>query len=290
MKTAVFSVVYPGIDDYFAEFIASLSKQTQKNFTLFLINDGLANIEAFLRRTNFNVNVKNAGIGSTVALRKMGIQWVVESGAEVIIFADADDYFAENRVEISNNILDEYDVVFNELILTGQGLLDAVPMLGTHFSDGEVVDCARIRTANCMGMSNTAMRVKSIPAYFDQIPDDIVAFDWPFFALCLHAGAKGIFTNKTETYYRQHDNNLASPCSFKEEQILRGVRVKSEHYKVLSSVYEEYKSLADIFGGLLAQLQSDGALRRKYCQAVREQSPSMPLWWESIKTLEELGL
>lgn len=290
MNTAIFSVVYPGIDEYFSEFLSTLSRQSSKNFTLFLINDGFVNVREFLKRCDFDVKVIDVDFGSPAALRKMGIQWIIESGAEIIIFADSDDYFAENRVEILNNILDKNDLVFNELILTGQGLSYSTPMLGRHFSDGEVVDCKRIRTANCMGLSNTAIRVNGIPMCFDQLPDNIIAFDWTFFALCLHAGVKGVFTKRTATYYRQHENNLANPCDLKEEQILRGVMVKSEHYKVLSCFYKEYMSLANIFNKLLVQLQSSETLKGNYCQAVREHAPAMPLWWEPMKSLEELGL
>lgn len=289
MDTVVFSVVYPGVETYFPEFLDTLSKQTDSNFTLFLINDGLPNIEGFLKRADLDVKVKVAE-GSPAALRKMGIKWVMESGAKIIIFADADDYFARNRVEISRDIMIKYDLVFNELVLTGKGVTDSIPMIGSHFSDGEIVSCKHIRTVNCMGLSNTALRANGIPSYFDQIPENIIAFDWALFALCLHAGARGIFTKKTITYYRQHGDNLASPHSFTEEQILRGVQVKRDHYQVLSRFYEEYTSLSDLFEKLLAQLQSDGTLRRQYCRAVRKHAPAIPLWWEPIKLLKELGL
>ena len=289
MDTAVLSVVYPGMEAYFPEFLSTLSKQTDRSFTLFLINDGLLNIDRFLGKLGFRVDVRDAD-GPAAALRKIGIKWVMEAGAKVIIFADADDYFAENRVEISRDILVKYDLVFNELVLTGQEFTDSIPMLGTRFNEGEIVSCRHIRTVNCMGLSNTALRVNRIPSYFDQIPENIIAFDWALFALCLHAGARGVFTKKTVTYYRQHGDNLASPHSFTEEQILRGVQVKRDHYQVLSRFYEEYISLSDLFEKLLAQLQSDETLRRKYCQAVRKHAPAMPLWWETIKSLKELGL
>ena len=289
MDTVVFSVVYPGVEAYFPEFLSTLSKQTDRNFTLFLINDGLPNIENFLKRADLDVKVKEAQ-ESPAALRKMGIRWVQKAGAKIIVFADSDDYFSENRVEISKDMLIKYDLVFNELVLTGKGIADSIPMLGTYFSDGEIVFCKHIRTANCMGLSNTALRVNSIPSYFDQIPENIIAFDWALFALCLHAGARGVFTKKTVTYYRQHGDNLASPHSFTEVQILRGVQVKCDHYQMLSRFYKEYVPLADMFGELLAQLQSDEILRRKYCQAVRKHAPAMPLWWEPIKSLKELGL
>lgn len=289
MDTAVFSVVYPGVETYFSEFLSTLSKQTDRNFTLFLINDGLSNIEDFLKKADLDVKVKDAG-GLPAALRKIGIRWVQESGAKIIIFADSDDYFAKNRVEISRDMLVEYDLVFNELVLTGKEVTDSTPMLETYFSDGEIVSCKHIKTANCMGLTNTALRVNSIPSYFDQIPENIIAFDWALFSLCLHAGAMGVFTKKTVTYYRQHGNNLASPNSFTEVQILRGVQVKQDHYQMLSRFYEEYVPMADMFEKLLTQLQSDGTLRQKYCQAVRKHATALPLWWEPIKLLKELEL
>ncbi|MCK4527551.1 hypothetical protein KAW18_09290 [candidate division WOR-3 bacterium] len=289
MDTAVFSVVYPGVEPYFPEFLSTLSKQTDRNFTLFLINDGLSNIERFLERSDLDVKVKDVA-GPPAALRKMGIRWVQEAGAKIIVFADSDDYFLENRVKVSRDMLVKYDLVFNELILISKGSANSIPMLKTHFSDGEIVSCKHIRTVNCMGLSNTALRVNSIPSCFDQIPENIIAFDWALFALCLHADASGVFTKKAATYYRQHGNNLASPHSFTEVQILRGVQVKRDHYQMLSLFYKEYVLLADVFGQLLDQLQSDEILRRKYCQAVRKHAPVIPLWWEPIKSLKELGL
>lgn len=289
MDTAAFSVVYPCMEAYFPEFLSTLSKQTDRNFTLFLINDGLPNIDGFLNRADLDVKVKEAQ-KSPAALRKMGIRWVQEAGAKIIIFADSDDCFSKNRVEISRDMLVQYDLVFNELVLSGKGVTDSTPMIGSHFSDGEIFSCKHIRTANCMGLSNTALRVNSIPSYFDQIPENIIAFDWALFALCLHAGARGVFTKKTVTYYRQHGNNLASPNSFTEEQILRGVQVKRDHYQMLSRFYEEYVPLADMFEKLLTQLQSDETLRQKYCQAVRKHATALPLWWEPIKSLKELEL
>lgn len=290
MKTAILSVVYPGIERFFQDFLFSLSIQSNKKFTLFLMNDGLNDVNKFLQQVCFEVKVKDMHSGLPAALRKKGIRWVIESGADVIIFADADDWCAENRVEISISILDAHKLVFNELMLTGIGFTEPKQMLASHFDEQEAIDHTNIQTANFMGLSNTAIQVKYIPANFEKIPDNIIAFDWAFFALCLHAGVKGVFTKKTSTYYRQHGKNVASPNSFRDEQILRGLRVKSEHYKFLSGLYKEYIALSDNFSKLLVQLKSDEALRRKYCRVVREQAPAMPLWWETIKTLEDLEL
>ena len=287
--TAIFSVSYPSVEPYISDFMHSLSKQTDKDFALFLLNDGLSDIERFLERIDFPVQVLEK-TGHPAALRRAGIQWVISEGVGVIVFADADDYFADNRIEISKKMMFDYDVICNEILLTGQKFPQSISMLGELFKDEMDITTEDIVNGNCLGLSNTSIRVDKISELMMEIPDDVVAFDWTFFALCLHAGAKATFTKNTETYYRQHGDNIASPCSFSEEQILRGVQVKRDHYQMLSRFYGEYALLADMFGELLAQLQSDETLRRKYCRAVRKYAPAMPLWWEPIKSLEELGL
>lgn len=288
-NNAIFSVFYPRVEPYIPEFLYSLSKQTDKNFTLFLLNDGLSDVERFLKKVNFPVKILDQ-TGYPAALRKVGIQWVISEGAEAVVFADADDYFADNRIEISKKMMGYHDVVCNEILLTGQKYPQPVPMLGRVFKNRREITIEDIVHGNCLGLSNTSIKLGKIPVLMSEIPDDVIAFDWAFFTLCLHAGAKATFTKNTETYYRQHGDNIASPCSFSEEQILRGVKVKWDHYQMLSKFYKEYEPLAKLFGELLVQLQSDVMLKRNYCQAVRKHAPAIPLWWEPIKTLEELQI
>ena len=287
--TAIFTVFYPNVEPYIPDFLNSLSKQTDRKFLLFILNDGFPNIDQYLNKLDFPVkSLKESGTPS--ALREKGIQWVASVGAQNIIFADADDYFASNRVELSKKMLADYDIVFNEILLIGEKILQPISMFGKLFTDKQEITAKDVVVGNCFGLSNTAIRVDKITPLMTEMPDDIIAFDWTFFTLCLLAGAKAIFTGNTRTYYRQHGNNIASPCSFSEEQILRGVQVKRDHYQMLSKFYEEYVPMVDIFEKLLTQLQSDETLRQKYCKAVRKQATALPLWWEPIKSLKELEL
>ncbi len=287
--TAIFSVSYPGVKPYISDFLHSLSKQTDKDFVLFLLNDGFSDIEQFLEGIDFHVKVLEQ-TDHPAALRKSGIQWVVSEGAESIIFADTDDYFADNRVEISKKLLVDYDVVCNEILLTGQQFSQPVPMLGELFKDEMEITTEDIVNGNCLGLSNTSINADKISELMAEIPDDVIAFDWAFFTLCLHAGAKAIFTNNTQTYYRQHGDNIASPCSFSKEQILRGVRVKRDHYNFLSKNYDGYIHLSNEFERLYSRLQSDVLLKEDYCKAIRMNATDVSMWWEPIKTLEEVGL
>jgi glycosyltransferase involved in cell wall biosynthesis len=289
MNIALFSVIHPNALPYFNKFLNSLANQTYKDFNLFLVNDGASNIEEMIRRFDFNIILKNIG-GTPSSIRKAGIEWILLQGADIIIFADSDDYFMDNRIEISINMLSYYDIVFNELMIISENIQQPFPMLKHRFKEGAELFKDNIKYSNCMGLSNTAINTKGITRSLSQIPDDIIAFDWTFFSLCLHEGTKAVFTEQTATYYRQHENNIASPQSFTEDQILRGVQVKRDHYRFISRIINKYVSISKEFDELFERINIDTTLRDKYCHEVKNQSPPSPLWWESIKTLEELGL
>jgi len=287
MDTAIFSVSYPGVEPYIFDFLNSLSRQTDKDFILFLINDGYHDIGQFLERIDFPVKMREQ-TGQPAALRKAGIQWIIAEGLEVVIFADADDYFADNRVEISKKMLGEYDVICNEILLVGKKYPQPIPMLEKYFNEGMEIRSKHIVNGNCMGLSNSSIRVDKISPLMTEIPNDAIAFDWTFFALCIQAGARVAFTKNTETYYRQHDDNIASPRTFSEEQILRGVKVKRDHYNLLSKFFDEYVELANGFESLYSRLQSNDLLKDKYCNAVRMNTANALMWWEQIVIPKEI--
>lgn len=289
MRTAVLSVIYPEVKPYVFEFLSSLSTQTNKDFTLFLINNGFKGIDMFLKKVDLDVQVIKKR-GSPAKLRKDGIEWVVSSGVKTIIFADADDYFADNRIEVLKRMLADYDIVCNEMALVGQGIPYPMTMLEKFFENKMEIHKEHIATGNCMGLTNTAASAEIINRYFQLIPDAITAFDWALFALCIHAGAHTVFTNETKTYYRQHADNTASPRCFSEKQIMRGVAVKRDHYRFLSGFYKEYALLADSFKDLFVRLRNNKKLKQKYCRAVKDQASAAGFWWGPIKLAEELGL
>ena len=71
---------------------------------------------------------------------------------------------------------------------------------------------------------------------------------------------------------------------------MRGVEVKKNHYQWLAQFYKEYIPSAGEFENLFTQLLNNSLLKQKYCQAVQQQASIVPLWWEPIKSLKELGI
>lgn len=289
MNTAIFTVIYSESLPYFGEFIDSLEKQTCRDFTLFLMNDGISGVENLLSRYSGKVEVQNT-TGNPSAIRKAGIRWILENNMDAIVFADSDDCLMSNRVEISNELLSEADIVVNDLKLFGEKIQSPVFLLNGRFADGALINKSDIFNSNCMGLSNTAMSVSSIPEKLSMIPDDLIAFDWTYFSLCLHEGAKAVFTDRTATLYRQHENNLAISQSLTDAQVMRGVRVKCDNYRFMSKYSDDYRNISKKYDGLHARLVSDETYRRKYCDETVKKADETSLWWNSIKTGEELGL
>jgi hypothetical protein len=288
MNTAVFSVVYPGVEPYLSEFLHSLSNQTDLEFTLYLINDNFLELNHIIGSQNLKYKVITAK-GTPAQLRKKGIQWLVREGVDVVIFADADDKFSENRVEVSKNILNYSDIVFNELVLFGKGIQFTKPMLGSHYPEGYELNDESLNSFNCIGLSNSAIKLK---LFFnvEDIPNHIIAFDWTFFSMFLLLGAKIRFTKKTHTYYRQYEKNQASPLNLADDQIVRGIKVKRDHFHFLSKQYDQYQALFKSYEKLYQLIKVDDSFKQKYIVEVRNQAPENPLWWEPIKTVEELGI
>ncbi|MDH3975356.1 MAG: glycosyltransferase family 2 protein [Deltaproteobacteria bacterium] len=287
MKIAVFSVVYPGLEKYLPDFFNSLSNQTDVGFELFLINDGLEGLGGSLGKLPFPVRVKDSK-DSPSALRKRGINWLMNEGIEAVVFADADDYFSENRVEIVKRLLLKNNLVYNELILFGEQLHSPLPMLTNFYKENEEITAKDLVSYNCLGLSNTSIRLDKIPEKIMEIPDNQIAFDWDFFSLILHSGISAFFTGKAKTWYRQHEKNIASPSSLKDEQILRGIHIKRDHYCLMSQWYEEYNDLEKEFRKLLTRLKTDDLMKKKYCNAVRKQFSHIQRWWEPMKLIDEL--
>jgi hypothetical protein len=162
-------------------------------------------------------------------------------------------------------------------------------MLSPRLKEGMTITGADLSEANCMGLSNTAIRAEHVNATLLDRVDDVIAFDWWFFALLLRNGITARFTTATNTHYRQHASNVASVRDLSSEDILRGVRVKREHFEALREE-PHFRARAAAFAATAARLERDPALLERYCAAVRANAPDNPLWWEPIKTLEELSL
>lgn len=287
-KIAFFSVVFPSIEKHLDDFFGSLTEQTCKDFDLYLINDGLKDIGRFkIKYTGLNI-YEIALNGTPSKIRETGIDIVSNKGYEAIIFGDADDYFAKNRVEKSVELLERYDIVVNDLnIVDENGSLLEEHYLSKRIEPGSVINLGFIKDKNVFGFSNTAIKRNA----FNKVKfnRDLIAVDWFFFSYLLYKGLAAVFTDETVTNYRQHRLNLVGIGKRNEESILKGIRVKLLQYEEMSKIDPEYMQLKEALGAILRKIEKDDGFREFYLTKIKNTAIKNPLWWEDVKTSEDLN-
>lgn len=95
------------------------------------------------------------------------------------------------------------------------------------------------------------------------------------------------FLNNTFTYYRQHETNtVGGLCKLNEKQLLRGLHIKKEQYKLLLEHYPSKfdlvieEELDDIL--TLEKMINERTYLENYITYVNSRNKEF-MWWESIK-------
>ena len=204
-KVAFLTTVFPESEKFLKPFFNSLSTQTYKNFDLVIVNDNFKNLD-FYKDLYSNLNIIDINSYNTPAKnREVGINYCIDQNYETLVFGDSDDYFKDNRIEKSLEFLKKSDVVVNDLSLFNYNNIYEKNYLSNRLKNLGVIDFEFIKDKNIFGMSNTAIKLKNIKKV--SFNCNIIAVDWYFFKSLLRKGCKAIFTNETETFYRQYKNN-----------------------------------------------------------------------------------
>jgi glycosyltransferase involved in cell wall biosynthesis len=289
-ETVFFSVVYPEAEKFLEEFFDSLSKQTVKNFDVYIINDQLENFEAIRRKFDGLKIIESEYHDSPAKIREFGLKMMANMGYENIIFGDADDGFAENRVEYACELLSSNDVVVNDLnLIDAESNMMEIGYLSRRLRNGEIIERDFIKEKNVFGFSNSAVRAWLLNDTIS-FHNDLEAVDWYYFDVLLRKAKRAVFTSGTYTCYRRHGNNCAAIQHIDDAQIVYGVKVKATHYDLLSSTSDEYSLLHEQYRQLMNRLDKDADFKVKYLQAVKKNNPQNAFWWEAIKLPEEVGL
>ena len=241
MKIVVATVVYPDAVKYFKDFIWSLQTQTFRDFSVLILTDKVKKQEIFKRLAFSDIYadvIENFMQLTPQALRVKLIQKSKESGADLLVFGDADDTFSEGRIQ---EIVDCFrttsaDFFFNDILIDG--------CEGTSFQMPDSANSIEIlANSNFLGLSNTALRLDSIDEQFisSLFDCDTFVFDWYMYSRLLIMGLRGIHTGQTAfTRYRIHNNNFAgvpvkTGCNLRKE-----IDVKRSHYRLLSKYDERF--------------------------------------------------
>lgn len=274
-STVVLTFTYPSVKEYFDEFLKSMNAQTERNFDLIIVNDGLENVAdkvgdfPLLDISIFNCEKTPA------KNREFGLRLVKEKGYKYCILADSDDCFSENRVADSVKVLQNSDIVANDLTISNnKGTILIEKYFSKRLVDGYIIPREFLREKNILGFSNTAFKTELID--FDIIiPEDLRIVDWYFYTLLLNKGCKATFTSKSITYYRQSDNNIIGINNVSEEKYRSRYMLKREHYIYLSRIMSGFEDL------LLQYGEGGDSYKRQFCKFINNHIEN-PFWWEEI--------
>jgi glycosyltransferase involved in cell wall biosynthesis len=293
-RTLIAGVIYPGVEFFLSEYINSIDNQTDTNFDLLIVNDGVTEEtkNRFGKVKWVNISQKT----SPASIRQYIYNYAKNNKYNNLIFSDTDDFFSENRIEIVKDLLKKYDFVCNDITLINnksEVLKDS--FLTEYFNDKEISSVDLLLDKNLIGLGNSAIRLNNNLKI--EIPGKIIAADWYLYSVLLLNNAKGVFTESTITYYRQYDENLVGIIKKVDEQILeRSLNVKMLHYEELrrycKKIKSSYESIYAQKWNDLAELKEalqNEKLRLRYINTINANfSKTYNGWWSEILTLKQI--
>ncbi len=204
-RIAFLTTIFPMKVEYLYDFFNSLEKQTYKNFDIIVVNDGYENFKLIIDKYN-TLDIIEVKYSNTIAKnREYGISYIIENDYNILIFGDSDDYFKENRIEKSVELLNSYDIVVNDLSLFDEDSIYINKYISNRIENKTEINFKFIEDKNIFGLSNTALNMNILEKI--EFNKDLVAVDWFLYKSLLKLKYSAIFTNETETYYRQYENN-----------------------------------------------------------------------------------
>ncbi len=227
--------------------------------------------------------------GATPAqVRQSLIAAGLESGADILVFADMDDMLAANAPGLHADALaagSGADISFGDL-----DLMDARgEYLRRRFFDGvdvprHVDDPAVLAGRNFLGLSNTAVRASALTEEALHIPADVVAADWWVFTTLLRAGRTARRTMSPVGAYRLYGGNtLGAGVPATRAQLQRSIDIALRHYRAFPATRE----LATRHGRLemLAQILS-GCPETQAAAALNACAGRPGVWFEFLDWVE----
>jgi len=295
-QTLLMVVIYPGIEKYLRDYFSSISKQTYKSFDVLILNDGL-DLECLdIASSNILLHMPPGLTPSEI--RFEGIKYAIEHSYSHLIFSDADDFFTEDRIELSVLSLTNYNFVYNNIVPvdeTGKASADGKDLVNM-FPD-QISNFEEVLDYNLFGMSNTSISIEGINDIY--IPRDIIAVDWWIYTLLLLNGAVGKYVEGPKTYYRQTDDNLVgAKKNLDKKRLVLGIKVKHAHYKDIYKYCKEMKmeEATSIYSNKLDEIIKlkvkikDNIFLKKYINIVNNNMDQLYKgWWSEIISIKEFN-
>lgn len=227
-RLAVYTTVYPGVEEYLPAWFASVRAQSDRDFDLWIGLDGLSPREASERMGDgADVRWSPSEAGDTpAAVRGRAIGQIV-SLYEGVIFVDSDDLLLPDRIETARRALEACDLSGCALRIVDDLARDTDVIFGTP-PDTDWEDF--LPRYNVFGMSNTAYRSETLARCLP-VPPAGRLVDWLLATRALLLGARLSFDEVPRMKYRQYGGNVARVLPpFREDDVSNAADRVASHY------------------------------------------------------------
>lgn len=291
-RIAVYTTIYPGVEQYLPDWYRSVQAQTDQDFQLWMGIDTVekSTIESLLG-PDLKVNSVVARSGATPAqVRDEALASVVEAFSEVVL-VDGDDLLCPLRVSSARAALQGSEIAGCALQLVDQKGND----LGQTFDLPPALEPEEILPRNnVFGFSNSAFRSDLLRRCLP-IPPHAVLVDWYLATRAWLLGASMTFDRVPRMKYRQHPSNTARVRSpFSTEQIVSDTALVQQHFQIqltrpkedcIAQRYEELRSVAVEIDEFHRRVVLNPARLHDYTETLNALAPA-PLWWSSVANPE----
>lgn len=234
MRLALFTAMYPGIEQWLPDWAASVAAQTDTDFDLCVALDGLTAEEVRnVWNSELDARWYPAPEGASPAAVRNHALLKMVSDYDGVVLVDADDYLLPTRIEAAKRALTEADVSCCALEIVD---INAVPV-------GKVFDPSpgpeSLPTVNVYGFGNSVYSSRVL-AELLPIHDQCELMDWQLACRARIAGFSMHVDIEPRMLYRQYEANTARVLPpFTGEQVLRGTELVLNHYDLLAESFPE---------------------------------------------------
>lgn len=291
MKLAVLSVIFKQNLKYFNDFINSLNNQTDNNFTFILLID---NFDFKLNDYTFpnNTKILNIDYPTTIANnRKLLIDEAANLKMDVIAFADTDDIFHKDKIEILKSKLNNNGFIFHDMFVFKKDNEISKDTFYQNLNTTTDFIKDNILRFNLIGLGNSAIDLLLIKDI--DIPNKIKSVDWLIFSNLIINGCNFKFINDSLSYYRQHINNIIGANKFLNETLLElGIENKKMIYQnLLNCNQNDFKYIRNAYERIIKleeKILFDKSFKNIYIRKINQNIDKIYKgWWSQILTIEE---
>jgi len=235
--TAILLATYNG-EKYLEAFLQSLYKQSYNNFDIIVRDDGSVDnslniLKSYMDKLNIIfIKDKLMNIGIIKNYNKI-LEYIEKNNYENILFADQDDIWFPNKVEIMIEQMSLYTQKYNcpllihcNAIITDENLNPIQQFINIH----KEYNLNQMIFHPIVQMASVIINKKLLQEIY-HLPSDIFMHDY-YISIVNEIIGKRIFLDESLMYYRQHDSNLLGANN---KTIDKLKKIFSRNYMLLST-------------------------------------------------------